>query len=189
MTGVQTCALPIFVTDAFQFNGQTEILFEGVLSKVLANQNKRRALLWGVSSVLEATLSSTVKFNASISYTQGRILNTGGNGSPLDHIPPTYGRVGLRWQPQKYGLEGFILFNGQKRIEDYLLNGEDNEQYAPANGIPAWMTVNIRGHVNIYKGIKLQAGVENIFDTQYRVFASGINSPGRNVYVCLRGAF
>jgi hemoglobin/transferrin/lactoferrin receptor protein len=38
----------------------------------------------------------------------------------------------------------------------------------------------------VQKLITLQAGVDNMFDIQYRTFASGINAPGRNIFAALR---
>jgi hemoglobin/transferrin/lactoferrin receptor protein len=35
----------------------------------------------------------------------------------------------------------------------------------------------------------VQAALENIFDTHYRVFASGISSPGRSIRLTLRASF
>ena len=55
--------------------------------------------------------------------------------------------------------------------------------------MPAWFTLNVKGSYNLNKSLTLQAGVENILDTQYRVFSSGINAPGRNVYAALRMTF
>ena len=71
-------------------------------------------------------------------------------------------------------------------LKDYYLNGEDNEQYATPEGMPAWMTFNLRTSYKIHKLVTLNAGIENILDTQYRTFASGINAPGRNVFVTAR---
>jgi hemoglobin/transferrin/lactoferrin receptor protein len=41
----------------------------------------------------------------------------------------------------------------------------------------------------INRNITLQAGVDNLLDTQYRVFASGINAPGRNIFGTVRLSF
>ena len=76
-----------------------------------------------------------------------------------------------------------MLYNGKKDISDYFLNGEDNEQYAPANGMPGWKTFNIKGAVSMIKNLKIFTGIENILDIQYRTFASGMNASGRNVYL------
>ena len=79
-----------------------------------------------------------------------------------------------------------MLWNGWKHIEDYLLNGEDNEQYATPKGMPSWKTLNARASYNLHTKWSVLLGVDNIFDLQYRTFASGINAPGRNVFLTLR---
>ncbi len=179
------------VTDVFQFNGQDSIEYDGVLSRVLASQNKRNARLVGFTSNLEADATENMAFYASVAFTKGEILeeNEADKTSPLDHIPPAYGRVGMRWHTPKASLEPFILFNGKKRLEDYNLEGEDNLQYAPLNGAPAWITLNLRGGYRFGKYLTVQAGIDNILDLQYRNFASGINAPGRNFWLTLRTAW
>ncbi len=175
------------VADVFRFNGQDSIDYDGVLSRVFASQNKREARLWGFSSILEADAWNNLAVYASVHYTQGDILESEVEaGQPLDHIPPVFGRFGLRWHTSRATAEGFVLFNGKKTIDQYNLNGEDNEQYAPAGGMPAWMTLNLRGSYRFGQHFTLQAGLDNVLDTQYRVFASGINAPGRNVWVTAR---
>lgn len=174
------------VTDNFLFNGQDSILYDGELSRVLANQNKRNAHLFGFSSGLEADVLESLAAYGSVSYTRGRIRQDAGDELPLDHIPPVYGRVGIRWHIPRANVEVFTLFNGKKPIEDYFPNGEDNEQYAPAEGMPSWWTLNLRGGYRFHKYLTLQAGVDNLLDVQYRAFASGINGPGRNFWATVR---
>lgn len=176
------------VTDVFQFDGKDTIIYNDKPSRVLAPQNKRKAHLIGFSSGLEADLADQVAVYASVAFTRGRIEGKSEN-TPLDHIPPMYGRSGLRWHTERANIEGFMLFNGKKALEDYNLEGEDNLQYAPAEGLPAWVTLNFRGGYRFGKYLNLQAGVDNLLDVQYRLFASGINAPGRNIWVALRTSF
>ena len=82
--------------------------------------------------------------------------------------------------------EGFVLFNGKKPLDQYNKEGEDNQQYAPPEGARAWMTLNLRGSYRFGNYFTLQAGVDNVLDQQYRAFASGINAPGRNLFVAVR---
>jgi hemoglobin/transferrin/lactoferrin receptor protein len=174
------------VTDQFQYNGQDSVVYDGVLSRVLANQNKRRANIAGITSSIDFRIANHIMGYASGTYTYGRILQDEGGDTPLDHIPPFFGKAGVRYNAQRLDLELFSLFNGKKPINQYFLNGEDNEQYAPANGMPSWFTINVRGGYKIGKVLTVQVGVDNILDTQYRVFASGINAPGRNFFITLR---
>ncbi len=175
------------VTDVFSFNGQDSILYDGVLSRVLASQNKRKANLFGFSSILDADVFPNLAMYASFTYTKGRI--GGDSQKPLDHIPPMYGKFGARWHNTRGSVEAFVLFNGKKKLEDYNLEGEDNLQYAPRTGMPAWYTANLRGAYKLSRNLTLQAGIDNIFDTNYRTFASGINAPGRNFWVTVRAGF
>ena len=74
----------------------------------------------------------------------------------------------------------------KKRLADYMLNGEDNEQYATPDGMPAWISANLHIQWQINKWVTMNTGIDNIFDTQYRTFASGINASGRNIFVTVK---
>jgi hemoglobin/transferrin/lactoferrin receptor protein len=182
------------VVDKFRFNGQDSIVYDGVKSVVLAPQNNRRANLIGYSTNIKAQITEGVTFNATFNYTRGRIAmpETSSKMSaskPLDHIPPIYGRAGIAYTTDKFDAEFFINANGWKRIADYNDEGEDNQQYATKDGMPSWWTMNIRAGYAFTENVKLQAGIENIADINYRVFASGIHASGRNVYATLRASF
>jgi hemoglobin/transferrin/lactoferrin receptor protein len=167
------------VMDAFTYNGESTTIYEGGEYEVFANQNKRRAWVKGFSSALKAHVGKFVTLSGAYNYTKGRIDN-GGSEAPLDHIPPAFGRISAAMKKDIHSFEVFSNFNGWKRIDDYFLNGEDNEQYAPAKGMPSWYTINFRYDVLIAKRFDLLIGIDNIMDLQYRTFASGINAPGRN---------
>ncbi len=173
------------VTDDFKYNGKDSVNYNGTLSRVLANQNKRKAYIYGFNSILRKQCTEHLSTDVTLNYTYGRV-KTDSSDAPLDHIPPLMGRVGLNYENNKFSSTFFINYNGWKKIKDYYLNGEDNEQYATADGMPAWFTANYRVSYKVWKYITVQAGVDNIFDTQYRTFSSGINAPGRNVFGALR---
>jgi len=82
-----------------------------------------------------------------------------------------------------------MIYNGKKDIKDYLQNAEDNEQYAPSGGMPSWQTFNFKNSIKFYKNLTVYSGIENILDTQYRLFASGINAAGRNIYLGAKYSF
>lgn len=169
------------VTDDFTYNGQSIVNYNGFDAQVKANQNKGKAFVTGFSTNVSAYIISDLLFSANFNYTLGRVVEDGSQ-RPLDHIAPYFGKVGLSYTHNKLNLEGYMLYNGKKDSKDYSTSGEDNAQYAPANGMPAWETYNFKAGFQVLKGGTLFAGVENILDTQYRVFASGINAPGRNIY-------
>lgn len=176
------------VTDKFKYNGFDSIMYEGTKSQVYANQNKKEAYLYGLSSNLISQINDNFRMMMVLNYVYGRV-KTDSLDYPLDHISPFMARLQLTYAVKKFSADFFVNYNGWKKLKDYNLGGEDNEQYATADGMPAWFTVNLRGSYKIYKLLTLQLGIDNAFDTQYRTFASGINAPGRNLFVALRGSF
>jgi hemoglobin/transferrin/lactoferrin receptor protein len=169
------------VTDDFELNGQNAILYNGVPTKIMANQNFNKANVLGYSTSLKILITKPLKFYGTFNYTYGRILAEE-DETPLDHIPTLNGKTGISFENKSIKLDFFMLYNGKKDIKDYLLNGEDNERYAPKDGTPAWQSYNFKTAIPIIKNLTLFSGIENLLDTQYRTFSSGINAPGRNFY-------
>jgi hemoglobin/transferrin/lactoferrin receptor protein len=176
------------VTAATTYNGADSVMYDGEMSRVLANQNQGTAYICGLSSGIRSKLSRYLLLSANVNYTYGRI-NTDTTAYPLDHISPLTFSTRLSYSRNRAGADFFINYNGAKQLKDYYRNGEDNEQYATATGMPAWMTLNLRISYKVHKHIVLQAGVDNILDTQYRVFASGINAAGRNIFGTVRFSY
>lgn len=193
----------------FRLNGQDSVVYNGVLSQVLANTNANKAYLYGVSGAVYATVAKYITFSSQINFTRGRFETDGSknssvyekqsNGSyalvskkvsskPLDHIPPVFGKTSISYQKEKIMAEVFALYNGWKRLDQYNADGEDNAQYATADGMPGWVTVNLRTSYNL-KAVTLQFAIENIFDRNYRYFASGFSAPGRNFIIAARVDF
>lgn len=173
------------VTDKYMFNGQDSILYDGEMSQVMANQNKEKAYIYGFSSNLSSRCNDHFYLSVMMNYTYGRI-KTDTSDYPLDHIPPFMAGLQLTYNYKSFSADFSANYNSWKKLKNYNLNGEDNEQYATPDGMPAWFTVNLLASYRIHKLISIEAGVENIFDTQYRTFASGINAPGRNIFAAVR---
>jgi hemoglobin/transferrin/lactoferrin receptor protein len=170
----------IIVVSPSTYNGQDSILFEGELCQVLSGQNKDHAFLCGFSSTLSGEISPGFSLDGGIYYTYGRIHEEGGI-KPMNSIAPLSAKAGASYRYHSLSSSVFILFNGWKPMKDYYLDSEDNEQYATSKGMPAWFTLNIRVDYKVNKYLSIQLGIDNILDIQYRVFASGINAPGRNI--------
>ncbi len=176
------------ITDVDQYNGQDSVMYGGVMSRVYSSQNKREAYIAGVYGAFGMDIWGGFSFTGTVNYTYGRIKE-GTDTTPLDHIPPVFGKAALQYKNQKLQGEFSFLFNGKKDISDYLLNAEDNEIYATPDGMPAWNTLNLRLSYQLHKFLNVQFACENILDTNYRVFASGVSAPGRNFRLTLRTNF
>jgi hemoglobin/transferrin/lactoferrin receptor protein len=180
--------LDAIVVGDFSYQGRDSIIYDGQLSRVVAAQNTGEAYVYGFTSSYRARLLEDFRISLQASYTYGRI-KTDSSDTPLDHIPPFVLRMGLEYTHGSFRSDFFVMYNGWKRLKDYNLNGEDNLQYATPDGMPAWMTLNWRVSYKAPKNITIEAGIDNLLDTQYRVFASGINGPGRNLFGVLRYSF
>lgn len=178
-------------------DGESRLEYDGEMSDIYANRNNRLAYIVGGSTSINVSISRNFSANGTVTYTYGNIIGRHGEKEePLDHIAPLFGKVGFAFasNSRKIKAEVFSLFNGKKPLSRYNLNGEDNISYATSlgldgEGLPAWFTINMNVSWSPNRYVTVCGGVNNILDTEYRVFASGINAPGRNFYCGLNVTF
>jgi hemoglobin/transferrin/lactoferrin receptor protein len=179
------------VVQSTQINGSDSITYDGIKAKANTLLNAQKGFIYGWSINGKLVIKTNLHLYGASTYTYGRINNQQ-NLTPLDHIPPFYGKAGALLKLKGFVIDAYTQFNGAKPLQQYNINGEDNLQYATSNGLPAWYTVNFKTQYSVYKRgtlVTLQTGVENIFDTHYRLFASGISAMGRNFYATIRVGF
>ncbi len=187
-TGYYTLYRNALTTQNFTYNGQDSIVYEGVMSRVVATTNANKAFLYGLELALNGELNKFVTIYATYNYTYARIV-TDSVAIPLDHIPPAFGKLGIQLTEGKFRSDFFVNYSGWKRISDYNPFGEDNQAFALPQGMPSWYTINARATYQFNKLISIQLACENILDRNYRVFASNISAPGRNFIATLRWNF
>ena len=188
-TGFYTIYQNALTTSPWTFNGQSIIQYEGDSANVIAMTNASEGYLWGANGMLTAIINDRFSFSSTLNYTYGRITLEGQDETPLDHVPPVYGKTSFNLQMMRFRGEFYVMYNGWKRLEDYRLGAEDNEANATEFGMPAWYTLNIRTATQLTKNIGLQVSLENILDVNYRMFASNISAAGRNLSITLRASF
>ena len=189
VNGFYTWYNDVAVVKKAKFEGKDSIVYDGKLSQVTAPINAQNAYLYGFSSQIKADITKHFSINSSVTYTFGRI-KTDTIDHPLDHIPPVFGKTGTNLHIQKFRGEVFVMYNGWKRLSEYnKVSGEDNLAYGTPEGVPSWITLNMRSSYQLNKYLQVQAAVENILDQHYRVFASGVSAPGRNFILSLKGSF
>jgi hemoglobin/transferrin/lactoferrin receptor protein len=76
-----------------------------------------------------------------------------------------------------------LPFEEQSKVELYAKD-TDGKTYAPE-----WHTFNIKAMYDLTETFTLNAGIENLADTRYRPYSSGISAPGRNFVLSLRANF
>lgn len=190
ITGYYTNLTNALVVRDFKLNGSDSANYNGTKSKVQATQNVDNAYIYGLNGGVQFDFNTNVSFKSVLNYTYGRYVDSKNDTVvPLDHIAPIFGQTSIIYKNKSIDGEFFVRYNGKKSSADYSPSGEDNAAYSAdkINGyMPAWFTLNIRIGVNITKSLRLNAACENITDNRYRVFASGINAPGRNIIISLR---
>jgi len=210
VTGFYTLFRNAIVKAPFQLNGQDSVLYNGVMCQVLASQNLNKANLYGINAAINFAFTSYLSLTSTINFTKGefetdpskttsiyqkqpdgtyKLVQANVSSKPLDHIPPVFGKTSLLYNQKKWNAEFYALYNGWKKLDQYNPDGEDNAQYATADGMPSWFTLNARASYTFMQKAQLQLGIENILDRNYRYFASGFSAPGRNVIVALRVNF
>ena len=182
-TAFYTLLTNAIVRTDFQLNGSDSLEYDGEMYRIITNSNANSAYIKGISMNILSDLNSNLSFRSTLNLTKG--WNTTDN-VPLGHIPPMFGRTTVRYHLKNNITELFVDYNGWKDIEDMSPYGEDNEQEATEYGWPGWYTVNIKSTFQINRLIQIQLGIENIFDTFYKPFASGVAAPGRNFIFTLR---
>jgi hemoglobin/transferrin/lactoferrin receptor protein len=175
----------ITVLAPFTFNGLDSIDYDGTLTQVVANQNKKEGYIYGYSLNLNADITDWFTIYGNVVYTYGRV-KTDSTDEPLDHVAPVFGKTGVQVKLDRFKGEFNVMYNGWKHIWDYSASGEDNGVYATSEGMPAWYTLNLKAYYQVNKYLQIQAGVDNLLDQRYRVFASGISGPGRNFIATLK---
>ena len=147
-------------------------------------------------------------------FTRGKVLTINGTAPDTDkpweerirREPPLNGMVGIRWEPpvQRFWAEFFVRGATEQRrlnrsdIRDPRIPGttrDTSEVQFDANGAaigqgsPGWVTLNLRGGVQVTQYNRLTLALENLLDKRYREHGSGINAPGFNVIVSLDNRF
>lgn len=181
------------ITQDTQYDGKDSIIFNGVLSRVVTSKNADHATVQGAWGAVYADITDNLSLKSSINYTLGEYYDKKNDTIlPMDHIPPVFGQTSLFYRFKRFTSEIYTRYSVSKLSRDYAIGKEDNELYSadPVNGyMPGWITLNVKTVYHVTRNFSVNLGVENVFDRHYRVFASGVSSPGRNVMVALRVKF
>lgn len=98
----------------------------------------------------------------------------------VSRIMPVTTQVGARWDhPQgRLWFEAYVLMAAEA---DHLSPGDEGDtQRIPPGGTPGYAVVNLLFGWSLSPKANFVAGIENLFDTSYRVHGSGSNMPGLN---------
>lgn len=193
-SGYYTWLTDALVRRNYQLNGSDSIMYQGTLSQVQAIQNAASAYVYGFEAGFELKLPQDLGLAANVNYQRGEEELDDGSKAPLRHAAPTYGVIKLYRQTDKLRLETNVRFNDEL-TSDRLAPSELAKSYLYAHNSsgnpysPAWYTWNFSLQWNVYKGLFVSGGIENITNVRYRPYSSGITAPGRNFIAALKVSF
>jgi iron complex outermembrane recepter protein len=148
------------------------------------------AEIWGADIAFGIRLAGPLRLDGVASYVRGRRRDIPDN---LYRIAPPNGRLALAWDANDWMLAFEVQgFAAQNRVS--TTNSE-----ATTLG---YVLANLTGHWLIRDGLRLDAGIENLFDRQYLEHLAGYNriaqsdvpvgarlpGPGRSALIRLRWA-
>ncbi len=194
VTGYYTLLDQAMVRRSTTFNGQTELLYSGELSQLFSLQNAAFTEVKGIQAGMEFALSKNLLLTSNYNWQKGVEELDNSTTSPSRHAAPAFGASKLKLHGKKGTLELSAQYSAampfekmpQEEIAKPAIYATD------ANGkpyAPSWTIFNLAARITITPKIQVNAGVENLFDLQYRGYSSGIVSPGRNFQLSLKGSF
>ena len=175
----------------FTLNGDTEIIYDGVLSRVQAIQNAAQSRVYGIHTGVELKLPSGFALTSDLNWQRGTEEMEDGTSSPARHAAPWFGATRLWFRAENLVIQGYSQYSGglsydklaieeQSKTDIYALDAQ-GRPYAPS-----WQTFNVKAQYSLDAHIDLIAGIENITDQRYRTYSSGISAAGRNLILALR---
>ncbi len=182
-TGYYTLLTDAIIRTSYSLNGSDSLFYDGDMYRMITNSNVSKAYIRGLSFAVNSDVNRNLLIKSTLNLISGRDQTF---NEPMAHIPPVFGRTSILYHIKKYSGELYMDYNGWKHLSDLSPHGEDNQSEATAYGFPSWYTLNIMTNYMITEVVQIQFAVENIFDSFYKTFASGVAAPGRNFIISLR---
>ena len=150
---------------------------------VVQSQNVDSADIYGVEAAAHVVLSAATTADLVINYVRGEQNEADGVDVSADRIPPFNGRLSLRYiVSDALSVEPYLLFAGS---QDRLSPRDIRDVRINPEGTPGWLTANVAVAWQPNDRWQIVASLENLFDKQYRVHGSGIDSTGTNLILSL----
>ncbi len=173
---------------------QATIRYNGEEVETYANNNLGNRYLYGGSLDGYYSLNTFLALRGNLSFIQAVKSEKYG---PLPSISPAFGRIFIEYQKSNWLSYLSFEFSDKKNIEAYSIGGEDGLEETPLlsenpllyAGTPAWSELSWLAQYRWKKSTSFRIALENILDTHYRPFASGISAPGRNLKLGVNYSF
>lgn len=150
--------------------------------QVYKKENVEKAYIQGFEAAFNWNPLTSVEINSGLTTTYGQNIT---KNEPLRRIPPLNGRVAATYKIGNFFSSAEFLFASK---QDRLAADDISDNRIPAGGTHGWEVVNLYAGYQI-KSVKLNAGLQNILDEDYRTHGSGINGVGRSAWIAVNYSF
>lgn len=170
---------------------ENNVIYDGDEVTTIANVNGETAYIFGGTIDLSVMPITNFTIKGNITYTKGKANDT---GNYLPSIAPLFSSASVLFRKNKIDSGLHWKYSAKKNADEYSSGGEDNLNQSPmidpnSNidgdeyyiGSPSWNIFNSHLGYQVSDALKLQLGLDNIFDVHYKEFASGVSAPGRNL--------
>jgi len=149
---------------------------------IVQSVNAASSSIRGFEIGVTLDLTDQVTISANVSSTRG-VQQVTDVEEPADRVPPLNGRLNIEYLPgDHWTFDGWLVAAaGQDRLSardmrDVRINPLGTPGWATFGSSATWADANWQ----------VSLGIDNLFDQQYRVHGSGIDAPGRNIFLTLQ---
>ncbi len=137
----------------------------------------------GVESELQVRLSKHWLSRTGFTWMEGYTDYDTADGTkitePVRTMPLT-AYTALRWESEDHRFWAEAAERATDDEDRLTAADKTDTQRIPPGGTPGYAVTDLRCGLRLKHNVSLVAGVENIFDKDYRIHGSGSNEPGRN---------
>jgi hemoglobin/transferrin/lactoferrin receptor protein len=162
--------------------------------------NRDSAWYRGVDLALKTRSWSGLSLFSAVSWVDGEVDLGDGQWVPSRRLPPLSGNAGLRYESPELGIYGefFVRYAAAQHelhpddVQDYRICEDPNrpgQLLADCQGTAGWSTLNLRAGLTLTENFTFDLRFENLGDTHYRIHGSGLDAPGFNGMLELRGTY
>ncbi len=144
--------------------------------QVYQKENVEEAYIKGAEAEVNWNVCKGLSVRGAVSYTYGQNLT---KNEPMRRIPPLNGSAMIKYKLQKlFGVFELLYASEQDR----LAQGDKDDNRIPKGGTPGWEVINLYAGYQ-FQFVKLNIGLQNLLNTDYRTHGSGINGVGRSAWL------
>jgi outer membrane receptor protein involved in Fe transport len=150
---------------------------------IVQSVNAASSSIRGIEAGIRFDPSNRLTIRAVLNYARGdqRVSDV---EEPADRVPPLNGRFSVRYAfNERWSFESWLTAADR---QDRLSNRDVGDVRIDPNGTPGWASVGANATWSPGGGWLLTAALDNVLDRKYRSHGSGIDAPGRNLYVSVR---